>query len=238
MIQNQTKDDYHHDITVQIRIKKFKGEKHLKISLRIKEKLNKKTQLRNWLIGYNNIIQWFRIKITENPKYKQIITRHSNSEVYFFTSLCLSPSPPLTIAVSCAHHRRLVSSPSQLTIVVSRAHRRCSQSSQASLAHHHSSYRRLVAHHLSKKVPVAMMMMMMNNNGQTRQKWNAFLDADWSLIEKTRRLEEIHLCLEVKALQSLHLNQFARLLLAKPKLNCLCKSSSPNTVRGGGGEES
>ncbi|XP_052109397.1 uncharacterized protein LOC107463339 [Arachis duranensis] len=77
---------------------------------------------------------------------------------------------PSSLAVAATHHFRLVSSPSLLPIVVSRAHRRCSQSSQASLAHHRSSHRRLVAHHLSKKVRVAMMMMM-NNNGQTRQRW-------------------------------------------------------------------
>ncbi|XP_020961354.1 uncharacterized protein LOC107647515 [Arachis ipaensis] len=82
---------------------------------------------------------------------------------------------PSSLAVAATHHLRLVRSPPssrELTIVVSRAHRRCSQSSQASLAHHRSSHRRLVANHLSKKVRVAMMMMMMmNNNGQTRQRW-------------------------------------------------------------------
>ncbi|RYR05622.1 hypothetical protein Ahy_B06g085461 isoform B [Arachis hypogaea] len=57
---------------------------------------------------------------------------------------------PSSLAVAATHHLRLVRSPPssrELTIVVSRAHRRCSQSSQASLAHHRSSHRRLVANH-------------------------------------------------------------------------------------------
>ncbi|KAL4307541.1 hypothetical protein AHAS_Ahas16G0288600 [Arachis hypogaea] len=59
---------------------------------------------------------------------------------------------------------------------------------------------------------------------------NAFLNADWSLIEKTRRLEEIHLCLEVKALQSLHQNQFVRLLTLLPDWRiCLGHGLSPST---------
>ncbi|KAL1315120.1 hypothetical protein AAHE18_16G236500 [Arachis hypogaea] len=64
----------------------------------------------------------------------------------------------------------------------------------------------------------------------TQKSLNAFLNADWSLIEKTRRLEEIHLCLEVKALQSLHQNQFVRLLTLLPDWRiCLGHGLSPST---------
>ncbi|KAL4294991.1 hypothetical protein S83_064410 [Arachis hypogaea] len=44
------------------------------------------------------------------------------------------------------------------------------------------------------------------------KKRNAFLDADWSLVEKTRR----NTFLPAKALQSLHQNQFVRLLTLLP----------------------
>ncbi|XLT07108.1 hypothetical protein HN51_045857 [Arachis hypogaea] len=47
--------------------------------------------------------------------------------------------------------------------------------------------------------------------GQVRFR-NAFLDADWSLVEKTRR----NTFLPAKALQSLHQNQFVRLLTLLP----------------------
>ncbi|QHN87740.1 uncharacterized protein DS421_16g557710 [Arachis hypogaea] len=50
----------------------------------------------------------------------------TTTEVFFFTFLRLSPSPPLTISVSCAHRRRLVSSQSSfraLTVAAPNRHK-------------------------------------------------------------------------------------------------------------------
>ncbi|RYR05620.1 hypothetical protein Ahy_B06g085461 isoform A [Arachis hypogaea] len=227
---------------------------------------------------------------------------------------------PSSLAVAATHHLRLVRSPPssrELTIVVSRAHRRCSQSSQASLAHHQGAcgyddddddeqqwpnetemvaeVRQRVSNMAGVttiEVPIntlksstedqenqdksaapsllsiqgtALMSIAVGDfEGQVRFRFisdhkvllfspkyfvevftpllvfliirrrmvftNAFLNADWSLIEKTRRLEEIHLCLEVKALQSLHQNQFVRLLTLLPDWRiCLGHGLSPST---------
>ncbi|KAL4360154.1 hypothetical protein AHAS_Ahas08G0149000 [Arachis hypogaea] len=61
------------------------------------------------------------------------------------------------------------------------------------------------------------------------KKRNAFLNADWSLIEKTRRNTFVPGS-QVKALQSLHQNQFARLLtLLRDWRICLSHGLGPST---------
>ncbi|RYR44725.1 hypothetical protein Ahy_A08g041006 [Arachis hypogaea] len=61
------------------------------------------------------------------------------------------------------------------------------------------------------------------------QNINAFLNADWSLIEKTRRNTFVPGS-QVKALQSLHQNQFARLLtLLRDWRICLSHGLGPST---------